>query len=145
MQRSLGLVQLDEIYLSHFHADHFLGLPGLLKTYDLMDRDLPLKIHGPPGLHDLFATLRRILGRTRYPLQLVEVESGEAVPHEGYEVRAFAVEHRVATHGYAIVEEDRPGRFDPEEARRLGVREGPDFGALQQGRSVKGTSGTVRP
>src|SRR3954454_732624 len=64
MQRSLGLVQLDAIYLTHFHADHVLGLPGLLKTYDLMDRELPLTIYGPPGLGDLFTTLRRILGRS---------------------------------------------------------------------------------
>src|SRR3954452_23792269 len=79
MQRSLGLVQVDEIYLSHYHADHFLGLPGLIKTYDLMDREVPLTVYGPPGLRDLFTTLRRILGRTRYPLELVEMGPGEAV------------------------------------------------------------------
>jgi ribonuclease Z len=145
MHRSLGLVQLDEIYLSHFHADHFLGLPGLLKTYDLMDRQAPLTIYGPPGLGELFAGLRRILGRTRYPLELVELDSGEAVPHEGYEVRAFAVEHRVTAYGYALVEKGRPGRFDPEQARRLGVEEGPAFGALQRGEEVATDSGAVRP
>jgi ribonuclease Z len=145
MHRSLGLVQLDEIYLSHFHADHFLGLPGLLKTYDLMDRQARLTIYGPPGLGELFAGLRRILGRTRYPLELVELDSGEAVPHEGYEVRAFAVEHRVTAYGYALVEEGRPGRFDPEQARRLGVEEGPAFGALQRGEEVATDSGAVRP
>jgi ribonuclease Z len=145
MQRSLGLVQLDEIYLSHFHADHFLGLPGLLKTYDLMDRELPLTIYGPPGLHELFGALRRIFGRTHYSLELVEMQPGEAIGHDGYEVRAFPVEHRIAAHGYALVEDDRPGRFDPDEARRLGVSEGPAFGALQDGEAVAGESGEVRP
>jgi ribonuclease Z len=145
MQRSLGLVQVDEIYLSHYHADHFLGLPGLIKTYDLMDREVPLTVYGPPGLRDLFTTLRRILGRTHYPLDLVEMEPGEAVGHDGYEVRTFTVEHRVAAHGYALVESDRPGRFDPDEARRLGVSEGPAFGALQAGETVAGVSGEVRP
>lgn len=145
MHRSLGLVQLDEVYLSHFHADHFLGLPGLLKTYDLMDRQAPLTIYGPPGLGELFAALRRILGRTRYQLDLVELAAGETVPHDGYEVRAFAVEHRVTGYGYALVEDDRPGRFDPERARRLGVAEGPAFGALQRGEEVATGSGAVRP
>jgi ribonuclease Z len=145
MHRSLGLVQLDEIYLSHFHADHFLGLPGLLKTYDLMDRRAPLTVYGPSGLRELFAALGRILGRTRYELKLVEIAAGEAVSHDGYEVRPFAVEHRVTAYGYAILEEERPGRFDPEQARRLGVPEGPAFGALQRGEEVATGSGAVRP
>ena len=65
MQRSLGLVQVDEIYLTHFHADHFLGLPGLLKTYDLTDREAPLTVYGPRGLRDLFKTLGRLIGSAR--------------------------------------------------------------------------------
>ena len=76
MQRSTGLVQVDEIYITHLHADHYLGLPGLLKTYDLQDRERPLRILGPPGLRDLFAALRRIFGRTRYPLEVVELAAG---------------------------------------------------------------------
>src|SRR3954452_5360591 len=144
MQRSLGLVQVDEIYLSHYHADHYLGLPGLLKTYDLMDRELPLTIYGPRGLHDLFTTLRRILGRTHYPLDLVEVEPGQAIGHDGYDVRAFGGEHRIAAHGSARFEADRPGRCDPDQARRLGVPEGSAFSALQNGQTVTGESGEVR-
>ena len=70
MQRSLGLVQVDEIYLTHFHADHMLGLPGLLKTYDLTDREAPLRVFGPPGLKELFTVLRPLIGRLRYPLEL---------------------------------------------------------------------------
>ena len=145
MQRSLGLVQVDEIYLTHYHADHFLGLPGLLKTYDLGDRQAPLTIYGPRGLTELFETLRRIFGRTGYPLELVELGPGDAVPHDGYEIRAFGVEHRVTAHGYALVEASRPGRFDPEQARRLGVSEGPAFGALQRGEEVQGDDGSVSP
>ena len=70
MQRSTGLVQVDEIYLTHFHADHYLGIPGLLKTYDLTDRERPLRVYGPPGLIDLFRSLERIFGRTRYRVDL---------------------------------------------------------------------------
>ncbi len=145
LQRSLGLVQVDEIYLTHFHADHILGLPGLLKTYDLTDRQEPLAIHGPPGLRDFFAGLGRLVGRLGYELDLVELEPGDAIPHDGYAIRAFAVEHNVRANGYALVEEDRPGRFDPEAAAQLGVAEGPDFARLQRGEEVKGASGSVSP
>jgi ribonuclease Z len=145
MHRSTGLVQLDEIYLTHLHADHYLGIPGLLKTYDLQDRERPLRIYGPPGLRDLFGAIRRIVGNTRYPVELIELDEGEAVKHEGYEVRAVPVEHQVRAHGYALVEEARPGRFDPDAAVRLGVEAGPAFSALQRGEEVPGTNGPVRP
>jgi len=145
LQRSLGLVQVDEIFLTHFHADHILGLPGLLKTYDLTDRQEPLTVYGPRGLHDLFKTLGRIVGRTGFDLELVELDPEGAVWHEGAEVRAFPVEHSVRANGYALVEDERPGRFDPEEATRLGVPEGPAFAALQRGETVEGSSGPVRP
>jgi ribonuclease Z len=145
MQQSVGLVQLDRIYLTHFHADHYLGVPGLLKTYDLLDRDRPLTIYGPPGLRVLFAALQRIVGRTRYEIELVELGPGAAIANEGYEVRCFEVEHRTTTYGYALVEGSRPGRFDPDLAKRLGVEEGPAFGALQRGEAVQGSNGLVQP
>src|SRR5690349_14230358 len=145
LQRSLGLTQVDEIYLTHFHADHILGLPGLLKTYDLTGREEPLTIYGPRGLLDLFKTFGRLIGRIEYDLHLVELGPGDAVSHEGAEVRPFAVEHGVRANGYALIEEQRPGRFDPEAAKRLGVAEGPDFAALQRGERVDGSAGPVRP
>ena len=145
LQRSFGLAQVDAIYLTHFHADHILGLPGLLKTYDLTDREAPLTIYGPLGLSDLFKTLGRIIGKTGFRLELVELQPGDTVSHEGYEIRAYATEHSVRTNGYALAEEERPGRFDPEAAMRLGVPEGPAFAALQRGEYVEGTSRPVRP
>jgi ribonuclease Z len=146
MQRSTGLVQLDEIYVTHLHADHYLGIPGLLKTYDLNDRQRGLQVVGPPGLRDLFSAIRRIVGRLRYPLELVELAAGEAIAHDGYEVRSFPVAHRIAAYGYALVEAARPGRFDPDAASRLGVSPGPDYGRLQRGEEVPGGDGSlVRP
>jgi ribonuclease Z len=145
MQRSLGLVQVDEIYFTHFHADHFLGLPGLLKTYDLLDRELPLAIYGPPGLKEVFEGLKRIVGRLRFGLELVELKPDEPVLYDGYEVRPFEAVHSTRAYGYALVEEERPGRFDPETARRLGVPEGPEFAALQHGETVEGSEGPVSP
>jgi ribonuclease Z len=145
MQRSLGLVQVDAIYFTHFHADHFLGLPGLLKTYDLTERERPLTIYGPRGLHDLFQSMARVIGRVGYQLDLVELEPGEAVSCDGAEVRSFPVEHSARAFGYALIEAERPGRFDPEAAKRLGVAEGPKFAALQRGEAVQGALGPVEP
>jgi ribonuclease Z len=145
MQRSTGLVQVDEIYITHFHADHYLGVPGLLKTYDLNGREKPLRVIGPPGLIDLFSALRRIFGKLGYEVELVELDAGDGVRHDGYEVRAFPVEHRMTAYGYALVEDERPGHIDPEAAARLGVPEGPELGRLQRGEEVQGSDGVVRP
>jgi len=145
MQRSTGLVQVDEIFVTHLHADHYLGIPGLLKTYDLNGRERPLRVVGPRGLVDLFKALRRIFGRLGFEVELVELEGGEAVAHGDYEVRAFAVEHRMTAYGYALVENERPGRFDPEAAIQLGVPPGPAFKRLQDGETVAGSSGQVHP
>jgi ribonuclease Z len=146
MQRSLGLVQVDEIYLTHFHTDHVLGIPGLLKTYDLTDREAPLMIYGPPGLEQLFAAFKPFLGRLHFPLEIGILKDDEAVAHDEFEVQAFGVDHRGANaNGYALYEDDRPGKFDPEAAKAAGVPEGPAFAALQRGEEVKGSGGTVAP
>src|SRR4051794_30282416 len=146
MQRSLGLTQVDEIYLTHFHADHVLGLPGLLKTYDLTDREAPLTVYGPPGLGELFTVFRPLIGRLGYGLDLVELRAEDYAGHDDFEVEAFAVEHRSSRAlGYALVEDERPGRFDPAAAKAAGVPEGPAFAALQRGEEVEGSDGTVAP
>src|ERR1700710_2932340 len=145
MQRSLGLVQVDEIYLTHFHADHMLGLPGLLKTYDLHDREAPLRVFGPPGLTELFTVLRPLIGRLRYPLELGELRAGEAVEHDEYVVEGYEAAHNVRAFGWALIEDERPGRFDPAAAKAAGGRGGPDFARLQRGEEGEGASGTVAP
>ena len=138
--RSVGLPELDAIFVTHFHLDHWLGLVGMLKTFDLRARERPLTIFGPPGLHALFAALRPVMGRTGYALALEELEPHEEVRFDGYAIGAFPVKHRVEAYGYAFVEDDRPGRFDADAARRLGVAEGPDFGRLQRGETVGGVT-----
>jgi ribonuclease Z len=145
MQRSLGLVQADEIYLTHFHADHVLGLPGLLKTYDLTDRQVPLKVYGPPGLSDLFQVFAPFLGRLKFTLDLIELGPGDVVSHGGYAVKPFEAAHSGRANGYALVEAERPGRFDPAAAAAAGVPEGPAYAALQRGETVEGEAGPVTP
>jgi ribonuclease Z len=140
--RSVGLADLDSVFLTHFHADHWLGLPGMLKSFALRERDQPLTVYGPPGLKELMASTRFIYGRLPYELSVVELAAGDTVERVGYRVTAIPVlHHRASAFGYALVEDARPGHLDPELAERLGVAPGPDFGRLQRGETVGG----VRP
>jgi ribonuclease Z len=143
MRSTVGLPELDEIFISHFHADHYLGLPGMLKTFSLRQRETPLTVYGPPGLRDLFGELRRVFGKLTYPLRAVEVRVGEALERDGYRILVFPVHHGVSAVGYALVEEPRPGLFDVEAAEALGVPAGPERGALQRGDSVTLDDGRV--
>lgn len=143
LQSSVGLVDLREIFLTHFHLDHWLGLPGMLKTFALRDRQLPLTVYGPPGLKDLFRELRRVVGKLTYPLELVEVRAGDALERDGYRLLVVPVVHGAAAVGYALVEEARPGRFDVDTADALGIPVGPERGALQRGESVTLPDGRV--
>lgn len=147
LQRSaIGLPDLQEIFLTHFHADHFLGLPGMLKTFALRGRDeMPLTVYGPPGLRELFRRLQPFLGRLPYQLTLVELEAGERLERGDYAIEAFAVEHGADALGYAIAETERPGRFDVAAANALGVPDGPDRGRLQAGEEVTVDGRTVNP
>ena len=143
LRSSVGLVELREVFLTHYHADHFLGLPGMLKTFSLRGRELTLTVYGPPGLRDLFGALRRVFGRLTYELQLVEVRPGDRLDRDGYRLQVFAVAHGVSAVGYALVEEPRPGRFDVAAADALGVPPGPERGLLQRGEPVTLPDGRV--
>jgi ribonuclease Z len=139
--RSVGLLDLTDVFLTHLHADHWLGLPGMLKSFELRDRERPLTVHGPPGTTALLERLRPVFGRPRYGLTIRDLEPDETVRRGDLEIVPFTVRHRGASFGYALVEDERPGRFDAELAERLGVTPGPDFGRLQRGETIAG----VRP
>jgi ribonuclease Z len=143
LRSSVGLVELREVFLTHYHADHYLGLPGMLKTFALRGRELPLTVYGPPGLVELFGALRRIFGRLTYRLALEELRPGDVLGRGDYRLETFAVGHGVSAIGYALVEEPRPGRFDVEAANALGVPAGPERGALQRGEPVAVSDGRV--
>src|SRR5688500_20391033 len=95
LKSSVGLIELRELFLTHYHADHYLGLPGMLKTFALRGRELPMTVYGPPGLRDLFGSLKRIFGRLTYECELVGLRAGDVLGRDGYEVRAFAGDHGV--------------------------------------------------
>jgi ribonuclease Z len=146
LQSAVGLVDLPEVFLTHYHADHYLGLPGMLKTFSLRGRELPITIYGPRGLRDLFDALRRIFGRLTYPLHLVEVGPGETRDRGEYSILTFAVDHGVPAVGYSLVEAARPGRFDPDAAAAMGIPIGPERGTLQRGEAVTLADGrTITP
>ncbi len=137
---SVGLADLTEIFITHFHADHWLGLPGMLKTFDLRGRERPLTIHGPAGLRSMLALALKMGGGVGYELTAVELEPGEVRRRDGYSIAAVPVSHRGPAFGYVLYEDDRPGAFDPEAAVRLGLRPGPEFGLVQRGETVRGVA-----
>jgi ribonuclease Z len=149
--KSVGLADLDSVFITHFHADHWLGLPGMLKSFALRERTQPLSVYGPRGLAGLMEQMRFVYGRLPYELSVIELAPAETVARDGYLIGAIPVRHKgEACYGYALVEEARPGHLDPELAQRLGVRPGPDFGRLQRGETVDGVTpeqvlGAVRP
>ncbi len=140
---------VSHLFVTHLHGDHVLGIPGLVQTLDFNDREAPLAIHGPPGSKRHLRDLVEAGGyRPSFPLTINEVRPGNvALDADGYEVRTFPTDHRnVSSLGYALVEDDRRGRFDREKAEELGVPVGPKFGRLHDGEAVELDDGTiVRP
>jgi ribonuclease Z len=146
LKSSVGLVDLPEIFITHFHADHVLGLPGMFKTFALRGRDLPLDVYGPRGLVDLLASLKRVVGKLTYEVELHEVAPGDVLERSGYRLATFGVRHGVNALGWSLIETSRPGRFDVAGADALGVPNGPERGALQRGEEVTLADGrTVTP
>jgi ribonuclease Z len=141
LMQSVGLIELEELFITHFHADHVLGLPGMLKTFALRQRERELVVYGPRGLVRVYDLLSPVIGRLTFRVELVELQGNDELERDGFRIAAFDVDHGGPGLGYALVEAPRPGEFDPRRARELGVRPGPDFGRLQGGEEVDG----VRP
>ena len=136
---------VSHLFVTHLHGDHVLGIPGLLQTMDFNDREEPLSIHTPHGTRRQLKGLVNVLGgRPSFPVRISEVGDGDvAYRGEAYEVRAFATDHDARSVGYALLEDDRKGRFDRDRAEELGVPVGPKFSRLHEGESVELEDGTV--
>jgi len=136
---------LADIFFTHMHADHLLGVIGLMRTMALQGRTEPLRLWGPRGCARV---LKRAEGlgfeRTTFPVEIFELDPGQRVERHGYALVPFPVDHRgAASLGYALVEEDRKGRFNPELARELGIPEGSLWGQIHRGKSVTLDDGRV--
>ncbi len=138
MRSNLSFMKIRRIFISHFHADHFLGLPGLFQTMNLNDRTEELHIYGPKGISLLVKELTHLgYFKPKYSIIAHDLEPGEVVEGEGYTVKAVEVCHNVPAYGYVFRENDRPGKFNKPRALELGIPEGPLFRRLQQGQSVE--------
>jgi ribonuclease Z len=138
---------VGRIFFTHVHADHYLGVIGLVRTMGLQGRTEPLVLYGPSGFR---ATMEQAVslgggGRAGFPIEMHELEAGDRVPGEGYAIEAVQVRHGTPSVGWALREDPRPGRFDLEKARALEIPEGPLFGRLQRGESVRVGDREVRP
>lgn len=141
----IGINQISHVFITHLHADHYLGLPGLMKTWQLWGRTEPVDVYGPRGLLDFLDVLKRLIGKVDYPISWHELAPGAEIPFDGYRIVGVQTDHKINSLGFKLAEDPRPGRFDVERAKELGVRPGPDFGRLQRGETVAVDSGVVRP
>ena len=137
--------KIDAIFISHTHADHVTGLPGILMLNAQVDRTEPLYIYGPPKIKEYVETSRKVLDMyINYPIVVKEIEA-PCLVHSGkdFYIRAFPLDHTKICVGYTLEELDRPGEFNPDKARELGVPVGPLWAQLQQGFEVKATDGSI--
>jgi ribonuclease Z len=141
LMRSAGLARVSTILLTHMHGDHYLGLPGLLKTYSLLGREDTLMLLGPSGLYETLRDAERLVGKPRFPFMVEEVKEGSVLEASGYVLRTVATEHILPGLAWCLEENDRPGSFHPEKALALGVAAGPDYGRLQRGEAVTTADG----
>jgi len=134
---NLSYMQINKVFITHFHGDHFLGLPGLIQTMQLNDRDKPLDIYGPRGMDKLTSQLLSLgYFRPSYKIFSHELKDDDTLDFNGYSVHSIQVDHNVPALAYAIEENERPGKFNKPKALELGVPEGPLFSRLQHGQSV---------
>jgi ribonuclease Z len=136
-----------EIFFTHYHADHMLGVTGLLRTLGLQDRSTPVMLYGPKGAQRVLgAAISLGIERNKFPVEILEVKPGDRLGRDDYDVVVFETDHRADTVGFALVEHARLGRFNPARALELGIPEGPLWGALHRGKTITLPDGrTIAP
>src|SRR5260370_12093526 len=146
MHAGLGFNRPTVILISHLHGDHILGLPGLLQTMSSLARDKPLDLYGPKGLMKFLNLIYKPLGNpANFQLRPKELSPGDEVDRGDYLIRTTLAKHDIQCIAYSIEEKERPGRFHPEKAKRLGIPEGPLWGELHHWKTVKVEGREIRP
>lgn len=142
----LSPLKLDAIFITHLHGDHFLGLAGLVQTMSLQDRTKKLEVFCPWGEGERIKSYLRIPHYTlTFEVEVRELKPGDELKREGYCILTSNVDHSAPSIAYALVEDERPGKFYPEKAISLGVKPGPDFSRLKSGESIRLRDGIVKP
>ncbi|HEX7391654.1 MAG TPA: ribonuclease Z [Thermoplasmata archaeon] len=133
----VSFMKISRIFISHLHADHFLGLPGLIQSMSLNGREEPLHVHGPEGTADDVKSMLD-LGYFKSGFEVIaeDLEAGSELDFGKYSVRCVRADHTIPSLAYALEEKPRPGKFDLRKAKKLGIPEGPLYGRLQEGRAV---------
>jgi len=144
MMRYTSGFAVEDIFITHYHSDHILGIPGLLRTMGLQGRTAPVRLHGPKGAQRHLGPLITLgMERPKFPVEIVELRVDEILNRGEYDIVVGAAMHKGDCLSYAIVERDRLGRFDPELARTLGIPEGPMWGKIHKGQPVVLPDGSV--
>jgi ribonuclease Z len=137
---------VSDIFITHMHADHFLGVIGLLRTMGLQDRTEPITLRAPAGGGAILEQAVHLgVERVPFEVRIEELQPGDALVRDGYRIEAYRTQHGPRSLGYALIEDERLGRFDPERARELGVPPGPLFGQLHRGETVEVEGRAISP
>ena len=142
----LSYMQITKIFITHFHGDHFLGLPGLIQTLQLNDRKEELHVYGPPGMKKLLYQLLRLgYFAPAYSIIGHDIKGGEELHFDGYDIKCIYASHNAPALSYSLAEDTRPGRFNKKRALELGVPEGRMFGKIQRGNVVEVIGKVITP
>ncbi|MBC7081146.1 MAG: ribonuclease Z [Thermoplasmatales archaeon] len=147
LQKSeISYMQIKRIFITHFHGDHILGLPGLIQTFQLNDRKEDLHIYGPKGINELVHEIAHLgYFKPSYKIYSHELNENDCVDFDGYKIKCIFVEHNVPTLAYCLEEDIRPGKFNKERALSLGIPEGHLFRELQKGKSIEINGKIITP
>ncbi|MGP8321869.1 MAG: ribonuclease Z [Methanosarcinaceae archaeon] len=138
MKAKTGMMTLSSIFITHFHADHILGIPGLVQTLSFQGRIEPLTIYGPHWVIEFMKSLVALgYYKLKYEIKTVQLEPGNVIKREGYSIHVLKTEHSVPSLGYALIEDKRMGKFNRKKAVELGVPPGPLFSKLHRGESIE--------
>ncbi|MGM0510121.1 MAG: ribonuclease Z [Thermoplasmatota archaeon] len=146
MRSSLSFMETKKIFITHFHGDHFLGIPGLIQSMKLNDREDPLEIYGPKGMTDLTTILMKLgYFNPSFEVKIQDINPGAELRFDDYTIKAVETDHGIPSLAYGFQEKTKPGRFDKQKALDLGVPEGPLFSRIQKGHTVEVDGKTIRP
>ena len=144
MKAKTGMQKLTSIFISHLHADHILGLPGLLQTMAFQGRTEPIMIYGPKGILDFIKNIEKLFTtKLKFKIITKQLINNETVKKNNYCIKAILMNHGIETFGYIFEENEKPGKFNKEKAESLGIEKGPLYSKLHHGEKIKLNDGRV--